>query len=104
MTKNLFRQKFVRVGGHIFPPEIKMFPERAAFEASALGGTSARYATGIVGPGIKSRGRESYRPKLNRRSTGLTVLSPEFVFNTHKSVYFRKVTTLESVFIYFCTL
>jgi len=61
MTKNLFRQKFVRVGGHIFPPEIKMFPERAAFEASALGGTSARYATGIVGPGLKSR------PKLNRR-------------------------------------
>src|SRR6218665_495777 len=49
MTKKNGRQKFLGVSWHFYLLKIPFFPERAAFEVVAPGGTCARYATGQGG-------------------------------------------------------
>jgi len=61
---------------------------------------------GVVGLGLKTVGRIILKVQQKEaHSTGFRASSPELLFNIHKSEYFCKVTTLESVLIsYFCTL
>ena len=61
---------------------------------------------GVVGPGLKTRRLRVLKVQQKEEcSTGFRAKSPKNLFNIHKSVYFCKVTTLESVLIsYFFTL